>query len=311
MFVRYPSRHRESAVTPYQAYLNRRQFLRAGAGVGAAVATVAAAGPAAAMGDPEAAREAANGMELTAKSDALSYNNFLELGSGKEAPKENAHLLPTDDWTVTVDGLVNRPMTFGMDDLTKRFPPGEHIHRLRCVEAWSMVLPWQGFPLKALLDLVEPLGKAGFVAFRSIHAPEKLPNQGNGDYPWPYSEGLRLDEARNPLTLLATGLYGESLPPQNGAPVRLVVPWKYGFKSAKSITHITLVEDRPETFWHTVAPEEYGFYANVNPDVDHPRWSQARERRIGDLFKQPTEMFNGYGDEVAHLYAGMDLKKHY
>jgi sulfoxide reductase catalytic subunit YedY len=210
-----------------------------------------------------------------------------------------------------VGGLVNKPKTFAIEDLLKSFPQEERIYRLRCVEAWSMVIPWEGFALAGLLKMVEPTSDAKFVRFETVYRPEEMPGQNDALYPWPYQEGLRLDEAMNDLTFLATGLYGEPNVPQNGAPIRLVVPWKYGFKSIKSIVKIELVDKQPETLWHAIAPNEYGFYSNVNPAVDHPRWSQASERRIGELSRRPTLPFNGYGDKVAHLYDGMDLAVYY
>ncbi len=214
----------------------------------------------------------------------------------------------TSPWSVRVEGLVNKPRVYGLDELVKLAPLEERIYRLRCVEGWSMVIPWVGFPLKALLDSVEPLSNARYVAFETLFDPKRMPNQSTGVLDWPYIEGLRLDEAMHPLTILATGLYGEALPPQDGAPIRLVVPWKYGFKSIKSIVTIRLVADQPRTTWSLQAPNEYGFYSNVNPAVPHPRWSQARERRIGEYGMRDTLLFNGYAEQVASLYSGMDLK---
>jgi sulfoxide reductase catalytic subunit YedY len=219
--------------------------------------------------------------------------------------------LTTDPWTVEVSGLVRHPQSFGLEDLLKKFPQQERIYRLRCVEAWSMVIPWEGFPLSLLLDEVQPLSDAKFVRFETLTRPSEMPGQDLKWYPWPYTEGLRLDEAMHDLTILATGMYGEALPKPDGAPVRLVVPWKYGFKSIKSIIKIELVADQPGTFWNKLAPDEYGFYSNVNPDRPHPRWSQATERRIGELSRRPTLMFNGYADQVASLYQGMDLMQEY
>ena len=241
----------------------------------------------------------------------ISYNNFYEFGTGKEDPSENAGSLKTRPWTVTVEGEVNQPKTFDIDQLLKLAPLEERIYRMRCVEAWSMVIPWVGFPLSALLKQVNPNSNAKYVEFETLKDPEQMPGQRRNVLNWPYREGLRMDEAMNPLTLLTVGLYGDVLPNQNGAPVRIVVPWKYGFKSAKSIVRIRLVEKMPVTSWMQAGPEEYGFYANVNPDVDHPRWSQAKERRIGDFLKRPTLPFNGYGEQVASLYAGMDLKRNF
>ena len=254
--------------------------------------------------------------DLTPMKDVTGYNNFYEFGTDKRAPAENATTLQTRPWTITVEGLVKKPMTFDIDALLKLAPMEQRVYRLRCVEGWSMVIPWDGYPLSSLLSKVEPLGSAKYVEFVSLADRKQMPGVNSPILDWPYREGLRLDEAMNPLTLLTFGLYGEVLPKQNGAPVRVIVPWKYGFKSAKSIVKIRLTEEMPITSWYKYAPNEYGFYSNVNPAVDHPRWSQASERRIGDpkgVFapKIKTQMFNGYGDQVASMYAGMDLKKFY
>jgi sulfoxide reductase catalytic subunit YedY len=303
---------RPDEITPRALYLSRRRFLAAAAaGAAAALSELTAAAAdrpalAAVTKTPYGAGE-----KLTPYDAVTGYNNFYELGMGKEDPRRNAHLLQVRPWTLTVDGLVANPATFDVERLIADMPLEERIYRLRCVEAWSMVIPWIGFPLSRLLDRVEPLGSARFVAFQTVLDRDRLPGQRSPVLEWPYREGLRLDEARHPLTLLAVGLYGEVLPGQNGAPIRLVVPWKYGFKSAKSIVKITLVEAMPPTAWNVSAPREYGFYANVNPAVDHPRWSQKRERRIGEFFRRDTLPFNGYGEEVAPLYAGMDLTKWY
>jgi sulfoxide reductase catalytic subunit YedY len=243
--------------------------------------------------------------------EITNYNNYYEFSTDKEAVAVLSKDFQTMPWTVEVKGLVNKPTTFGIEDLHSRFPSEERIYRLRCVEAWSMVIPWMGFPLKKLLDEVEPTSKAKFVRFQTLFDPERMPGQNARWYSWPYVEGLRLDEAMHDLAILSTGLYGKELLPQNGAPLRLVVPWKYGFKSIKSIVRIDLVEEMPESLWMNAAPHEYGFYANVNPEVDHPRWSQASERRIGELSRRKTLMFNGYAEEVAHLYDGMDLRENY
>ncbi len=240
-----------------------------------------------------------------------SYNNFYELGSGKRDPMLNAAKLKTDDWKITIDGLVKNKLTLDKNDFLNKFPLEERIYRLRCVEAWSMVIPWIGFELNYIIKLAEPEYNAKYITFESIYDPENLPAQKRKTLDWPYREALRLDEARNPLTLLSVGLYGHSMPNQNGSPIRLVVPWKYGFKSIKSITKISFVEDMPVTTWNQQAPKEYGFYSNVNPYVDHPRWSQKKERRIGEFRKRETQMYNGYAEHVAHLYEGMDLKKFY
>jgi sulfoxide reductase catalytic subunit YedY len=247
---------------------------------------------------------------------ATTYNNFYEFGVNKDDPARLAHTLKPRPWSVQVDGLVHKPRTFDVDDLLKLAPMEERVYSLRCVEAWSMIIPWIGYPLSELLRRVEPTGQAKFVEFFTLVDPEQFPAQrpglfGFSSLDWPYVEGLRLDEAMHPLTLLTFGMYGKVLPNQNGAPVRMVVPWKYGFKSAKSIVRIRLTADQPKTSWEKAAPSEYGFYSNVNPKVDHPRWSQASERRIGEFRRRETLPFNGYGDQVARLYQGMDLKKFY
>ncbi|MEL0258046.1 MAG: protein-methionine-sulfoxide reductase catalytic subunit MsrP [Gammaproteobacteria bacterium] len=238
-----------------------------------------------------------------------SYNNFYELGSGKRDPMMNASKLNTEDWTVSVEGEVENKFILNKDDFVNKFPLEERIYRLRCVEAWSMVVPWIGFELNQIIKLAKPTYKAKYVAFESVYDPENLPGQKRNILAWPYREGLRLDEAMNSLTILSVGLYGRILPNQNGSPIRLIVPWKYGFKSIKSIKKISFVENIPDTSWNLEAPSEYGFYSNVNPYVSHPRWSQKRERRIGEFRKRDTLMFNGYSDHVAHLYEGMDLTK--
>ncbi|WP_153109289.1 protein-methionine-sulfoxide reductase catalytic subunit MsrP [Propionivibrio limicola] len=253
--------------------------------------------------------------KLTSYKDVTGYNNFYEFGTGKTDPARNAHTLLTRPWTVSVDGLVKRPKVYDVDELLKLAPLEERIYRLRCVEGWSMVIPWIGVPLAELIRRAEPTGNAKYVEFTTLADPKQMPGLSVKVLDWPYVEGLRLDEAMHPLTLLTFGLYGEVLPKQNGAPLRIVVPWKYGFKSAKSIVRIRFTEREPETSWHRAAPDEYGFYSNVNPAVDHPRWSQATERRIGDggnaLFppRRKTLPFNGYAEQVAPLYAGMDLRK--
>ena len=240
-----------------------------------------------------------------------SYNNFYELGSGKRDPMMNAEKLNTNDWTVSIDGEVKNKVILNKDDFINKFPLEERIYRLRCVEAWSMVVPWIGFELNHIIKLAEPTYKAKYIAFESVYDPENLPGQKRNILAWPYREGLRLDEARNPLTILSVGLYGRILPNQNGSPIRLIVPWKYGFKSIKSITKISFVEKMPDTSWNLEAPNEYGFYSNVNPYVSHPRWSQKRERRIGEFRKRDTLMHNGYAEHVAQLYEGMDLTKNF
>jgi sulfoxide reductase catalytic subunit YedY len=243
--------------------------------------------------------------------DITTYINFYEFGTDKSSPVERARMLRTRPWTVAVEGAVRQPRTFGIEELLTLAPMEERVYRLRCVEAWSMVIPWVGYPLAELIKRVQPTGNAKYVEFVTLLDPAQMPGQRSPVLEWPYVEGLRMDEAMHPLTLVAFGLYGELLPNQNGAPLRLVVPWKYGFKSAKSIVGIRFVEQQPVNSWQRSAPHEYGFYSNVNPDVDHPRWSQSRERRIGEFFKRPTLPFNGYAAEVASLYSGMDLRKSY
>ncbi|WP_068119176.1 protein-methionine-sulfoxide reductase catalytic subunit MsrP [Tropicimonas marinistellae] len=298
-----------SDVTPKVAWMNRRQIMfAAGAATFGAIAGPVQAKLGAAASQYSTA-ETPNTLE-----EVTSFNNFYEFGTGKEDPKRNAHTLTTDGWQVEIDGLVERPGTWSMDDVLKGTSLEERIYRLRCVEGWSMVIPWVGFELADLLNRAGVQPGAKYVAFETALRPDEMPGTRTRVLEWPYVEGLRLDEAMNPLTILATGLYDEPIPNQNGAPIRLVVPWKYGFKSIKSIVRITLTEDEPPTSWNKAIPREYGFYSNVNPEVDHPRWSQATERRIGGgLFVKriPTQKFNGYGDEVAGLYTGMDLSKFY
>ncbi len=312
MLIRRPPDIAPSEITPRALFEDRRRFLlAAGAGL---------AGAALWHGLPRAAHAASRlpafapsafstAEDKTPLKAVTTYNNFYEFGTGKSDPAENAGRMSVEPWTVRVEGLAAKPRTFGMDELLRLAPLEERIYRLRCVEGWSMVIPWVGFPLAALLRQVEPLGSAKYVEFVTHYDPKIMLRR--PVLAWPYVEGLRLDEAQHPLTLLAVGLYGEVLPNQNGAPIRLVVPWKYGFKSAKSIVAIRLVDKQPLTAWNRAAPEEYGFYSNVNPEVDHPRWSQATERRIGNLRKQPTLMFNGYAEQVAGLYQGMDLRANY
>ncbi|MBB3428002.1 sulfoxide reductase catalytic subunit YedY [Rhizobium sp. BK312] len=308
-----PPKIASSEITPRSIYLKRRDFLTAaGAGIG-----MAAIGGKAALAEALTATKSNYTVDekLTPIKDVTTYNNFYEFGLDKADPANLSGKFKPRPWTIKVDGMVNKPGTFDIDALIKEFPPEERVYRMRCVEAWSMVIPWDGFQLSALLDKVEPQGSAKYVAFETVVRPEEMPGQSGllQSLNWPYVEGLRLDEARNPLTLLAVGLYGETLPNQNGAPIRLVVPWKYGFKGIKSIVRITLTDKQPINTWQATNSQEYGFYANVNPAVDHPRWSQATERRIGEggFFgsnRHPTLPFNGYADQVASLYSGMDLR---
>ncbi len=310
---------RSSEITPYSQYLSRRDFMKA-AGVIAGSALLAACAPSVAgttvpaseapvvvpagkmdeLGDP------ANSFE-----DITNYNNYYEFTTDKEGVAKLAPNFNPKPWTVEVSGLVNKPKTYGIEDLLSKFTQEERIYRLRCVEAWSMVIPWTGFTLASLLKEVEPTSEAKFVRFESVLRPEEMPGQKSPFYPWPYQEGLRLDEAMNDLTILATGLYGLPMPNQSGAPIRLVVPWKYGFKSIKAVTKIELVAEQPDTLWSMIGPNEYGFYSNVNPEHSHPRWSQASERRIGEFSRRPTALFNGYAEQVADLYKGMDLNINY
>jgi len=306
MLIRRRSDISDNQITDEADYLDRRRFIGRMSGAALAVAgssSLLAACEASAEQDPED--------RLTPFEDVTRYNNFYEFGTGKEDPARNARDFQVKPWTVMVDGHVRRPTLYDLDDLLRPHPSEERVYRLRCVEAWSMVIPWMGFSLADLIRRVEPTSRARFVAFTTLHDPARMPGQRRPVIDWPYREGLRMDEAMHPLTLLATGLYGKPLPGQNGAPLRLVVPWKYGFKSIKSIVRISFVEDQPVTSWNQMAPREYGFFANVNPAVDHPRWSQARERRIGEIRRRPTLPFNGYGDQVASLYSGMDLRRLY
>jgi len=322
-----------SEITPESLYLSRRQFITGAALVVGAAVLSACAPKTDLTGAGSAARASATtgptppgatpaptavpgttdelGDPLTPFETVTNYNNYYEFSTNKEAVAPKAEGFPTSPWQVQVGGMVARPGIYDIEDLRTRFTPEDRVYRLRCVEGWSMVIPWQGFPLAALLKEVEPTSSARYVRFETLHDPQAMPGQRSPFFNWPYVEGLRLDEAMNDLTLLATGLYGRDLLPQNGAPIRLVVPWKYGFKSIKSIVKIDLVDEMPESLWMAAAPNEYGFYANVNPDVDHPRWSQATERRIGQGSRRPTLLFNGYGEQVASLYAGMDLAANY
>ena len=326
MLIKKPQDIKSFEITPKELYLNRRQFM-ASASAAAIGASAALAGiDFLASPTPAGAGEKLKNLKkgpaafdtsekLNSFKDITTYNNFYELGVEKGDPAQNAKYLTTRPWTVAVEGEVKKPKTFDIDDIMKLSPLEERTYRLRCVEAWSMVIPWVGFPLSALINQVEPTNNAKFVQFVTLHDPKRLPGQkpsifGNA-LAWPYVEGLRMDEAMHRLTILSVGLYGEVLPSQNGAPVRLVVPWKYGFKSIKSIVKLRFMEKQPTTAWNTMQPQEYGFYSNVNPEVDHPRWTQATERRIGEFLRRKTLMFNGYGEHVASLYKGMDLKKFY
>jgi len=307
-----------SEITSRELYLNRREFMRVSAALGAAAGVAAAqmwlsrpAHAAVKLSDVRKSPLSTTGEELTPLKDVTTYNNYYEFGTGKDDPSETAHRLRTRPWSVAVEGEVTKPKVFDIDELIKLAPLEERVYRMRCVEGWSMVIPWVGYSFSELVKRVQPTSKAKYVQFTSLADPEQMPGIWVPILDWPYTEGLRMDEAMHPLTILCLGMYGEVLPNQDGAPVRVVIPWKYGFKSGKSIVSIRFVEEQPRTTWALANAREYGFYSNVNPQVDHPRWSQAKERRIGEFGKRATLMFNGYGDQVASLYAGMDLKKYY
>ena len=317
MLIKKASDIQSSEITDTTLYLERRRFLHTASAAFLAAATATLAPGAAGLGVAQT-REKLAGVQksplstdepLTPYEDITTYNNFYEFGTDKDSPAKLAKNFRTTPWSVVVEGEVQKPAVYALEDLIKPQALEERIYRLRCVEGWSMVIPWVGFPLGEVIKRVEPTSKATFVEFTTLLDPEQLPGQRRKVLKWPYVEGLRLDEAMHPLTILAMGLYGEVLPNQNGAPLRLVVPWKYGFKSIKSIVKMRFVEQQPVSSWEAAAPHEYGFYSNVNPDVPHPRWSQARERRIGEWSKRKTLLFNGYADQVAQLYTGMDLKK--
>lgn len=308
-----------SEIIDERTYLNRRQFIQGTSGAALGLATGAfalssatnlRAGSQETIPDIQTSAFSTN-EEPNSFSDITSYNNFYEFGLDKGDPARHAHELTVKPWSVKVEGHVNKAAEYDLEDLLKGITFEERIYRLRCVEAWSMVVPWVGFPLSTLINRFEPTSNAKFIELTTVYRPEEMPGQRRAILNWPYIEGLRMDEAMHPLTILVVGLYGKTLLNQNGAPLRLMVPWKYGFKSVKSIVRMRFTNEQPRTAWNVAAPNEYGFYANVNPTVDHPRWSQARERRIGKFFRQATEMFNGYGDEVASLYSGMDLRRNY
>ena len=319
MLIKKPADIRPSEITSKDNYLNRRDFIRAGSIAGAATM----AGPALGAIVPDARREKIGDIGTSIFSsdeapndyeDVVTYNNYYEFGTGKQDPYENAQEFRSRPWSITVDGEAAKTGTYHFEDFIKPFDLEERIYRMRCVEAWSMVIPWVGISLADVIKHLQPTSKARYVAFETLHDPSQMPGQRRRSLAWPYREGLTIAEATNPLAIFAVGIYGEVLPNQNGAPIRLIVPWKYGFKGIKSIVRMSFVEKRPQTSWNMAASNEYGFFANVNPEVNHPRWSQARERRIGSgLFasKQPTLMFNGYGEQVAHLYDGIDLRRNF
>ncbi|MBT3306930.1 MAG: protein-methionine-sulfoxide reductase catalytic subunit MsrP [Alphaproteobacteria bacterium] len=318
-----PSDIPSSEITPKSVYLDRRRFLTTAAlaGAGAAIGTIAPLGLPAIAAPGRGAKLAgvkktkwtqkSLNEELTEYGSVTKYNNFYEFGTGKTDPAESAKNFKPRPWSLAVDGAVEKPGTYELEDFIKPHQLEERVYRFRCVEAWSMVIPWVGIPLADVIKRLGPTGDAKYVAFETLNDPERMPGQRSRVLQWPYREGLRIDEAMNPLAFLAVGLYGEELPNQNGAPIRLVVPWKYGFKSIKSIVKMTLQAKQPPTSWNMAGPREYGFYSNVNPTVSHPRWSQAKERRIGDFLKRPSKMFNGYEEEVGQMYAGMDMRKNY
>ncbi len=319
MLIKKPADIRPSEITSKENYLNRRDFIRAGSIAGA----LAVAGPAIGAVVPDERRAKLENVlpsrfstdeKKNSYEDITTYNNYYEFGTGKSDPHRYAQDFDPLPWKITVDGHAEKTGTFDFDDFIKPFDLEERIYRLRCVEAWSMVIPWVGISLADVIKHLQPTSKAKYVAFQTLHDPVRMPGQRFRSIIWPYREGLTIAEATNPLTILAVGLYGETLPNQNGAPIRLVVPWKYGFKSIKGIVRMSFVEKQPKSSWNMMQPNEYGFYSNVNPEVDHPRWSQATERRIGgSIFaaRQPTQLFNGYGEHVAHLYDGLDLRKNY
>lgn len=317
MLIQRASDIPSSEITPEKLYRNRREFIKA-ASIALAATTARAIYPASASAAAPGAQQLPENLgpydtdeKPTPYEDITTYNNYYEFGIDKADPSRNAHTLETTPWSIAVEGAVKNPAVYALEDLIKGFTMEDRIYRMRCVEGWSMVIPWYGFSLGALIRRLEPTAAAKYVEFQTAYKPDQMPGLSRPILEWPYTEGLRMDEAMHPLTILAVGVYGKSLLNQNGAPIRLVVPWKYGFKGAKSIAKIRFVEREPRTAWSIAIPNEYGFYSNVNPEVDHPRWSQATERRIGDFFRRETLMFNGYAEQVAHLYAGMDLRKYY
>ena len=298
----------DNEVTDYEIYKSRRKFMKTAAGLGIVATTGAAIMP---LVSQSKSASFSTDEDKTSYKDISRYCNFYEFGTAKTDPAKNAHTLVTSPWTIDVDGACEKPGTYHIEDIIKQASIEERIYRFRCVEGWSMVIPWMGFPLASLIKRLQPSTNAKYVQFQTLYDPEMMPGQRDNTLEWPYVEGLRMDEAMHPLTMIATGIYGKDLLNQNGAPLRLVVPWKYGFKSIKSIASISFTETQPYNSWQQSSPTEYGFYSNVNPDVPHPRWSQSKERRIGEFTKRDTLMFNGYAEEVATLYKGMDLKRHF
>ena len=320
MLIRKPNDIRASEITDEKDYVDRRKFLGRIGGVGLAAlagsslltgSSLLGCDTSSARADSMNAGGEAPDDKLTPYEDVTTYNNFYEFGTDKSDPSANAKNFRAEPWTLKVDGLVSKPATYHLEDFIKPYKLEERVYRHRCVEGWSMVIPWLGFPMASVIKQVEPLSSAKYIQLTTLLDPKQMPGQRRPILDWPYTESLRLDEAMNPLAIFVVGLYGKMLPNQNGAPLRHVIPWKYGFKGAKSIVKISFTEKQPGTTWNIAAPNEYGFYANVNPDVDHPRWSQAKERRIGEFRRRPTLMFNGYGDQVASLYSGLDLRKNF
>ena len=300
-----------SEITPHSAYINRRKFIQTSLGISIASSLSLPLQALHSEGGSQYQQQLDDGNELNSFDEITTYNNFYEFGMGKSDPSNNSGAFNSKPWSIKVEGLVEKSFNINLEDLLKNITIEDRVYRLRCVEAWSMVIPWQGFPLSKLIELAKPLDSAKFIQFETVFRPSEMPGQNKNFLPWPYVEGLRMDEAMHPLTILSTGLYGHDLLNQNGAPLRLVVPWKYGFKSIKSIVAIRFVDRQPEATWSMVAPSEYGFYSNVNNTVHHPRWTQGTERRIGEFLRRPTLMFNGYEEEVSHLYQEMDLNKFY
>jgi sulfoxide reductase catalytic subunit YedY len=314
MLVKRAEDIKSSDITPEHLYFNRREFIRAASAAGIGLAC-ALAFPDSVVADDRWPRGKKGPYdtdeEVNTFKEITTYNNFYEFGVDKGDPSRNSGTFQPKPWSVRIEGEIKKPATYNLEDLLRPYKLEDRIYRMRCVEGWSMVIPWRGFPLADLVKKVEPTSRAKYVTFETVYRPEQMPGQKERYLRWPYVEGLRLDEALNPLTLLVTGVYGKDLPNQNGAPFRLVIPWKYGFKGIKSIVKISFTDKEPQTTWMLAGPDEYGFYSNVNPDVDHPRWSQKSERRIGEFFKRKTLPFNGYGEQVASMYAGMDLRKYF
>ena len=300
-----------SEITPYKNYINRRKFIKSSVAAGVFIGASTTLKASHLAEDNPFNNQLDENDNLNTFEDITTYNNFYEFGMGKTDPSENSSNFNPKPWSISLEGLINNPQVLDLEKILNKVTIEDRVYRLRCVEAWSMVIPWQGFPLSEIIKIADPLSSAKFIQFVTVFRPEEMPGQKRRLLPWPYVEGLRMDEAMHPLTILSTGLYGHDLLNQSGAPIRLVVPWKYGFKSIKSITTIKFVDKQPDATWSMLAPNEYGFYSNVNNSVDHPRWSQATERRIGEFKRRKTLMFNGYEEEVSHMYEGMDLKKYY